>query len=271
MRSHYIKHKSATIHYRIFGSGSKLLFCFHGYGREGYTFSFLNRYLGNNYTIVAIDFPFHGLTKWDDKEAFKPAELKDMINQIRKALNPPAEKINLLGFSMGGRISLHLTQLFKGEIERLVLIAPDGLKFNFWRWLGSDTWIGNRLLAYIINKPGFALAVLNMVYKLKIIPRGLADFIHFYLDDEEQRVLLYNRWTSMRKFRPNLDKIKSIIKQNGIAVRMMFGNFDRVIPAAGGQAFKQGIESFATVKLIDAGHNLLNEVHAATIAQSFKD
>ncbi|MDB5193370.1 MAG: alpha/beta hydrolase [Segetibacter sp.] len=271
MQSHYITHKNATIHYRIFGRGEQLLFCFHGYGREGYTFSFLNGYLGNVYTIIAIDFPFHGLTKWEGKYAYKPTQLRDTINEIRTNLGKQHDKINLLGFSMGGRISLHLTQLFKGEVERLVLIAPDGLKFNFWRWLGSDTLIGNWLLAYIINKPGFALWVLNQVYRLKIIPRGLADFVHFYLDDEEQRLLLYNRWTSMRKFRPKLDKIKNIIKKNGIAVRMMFGSFDRVIPAAGGEEFKRGIEAFAKLKVIEAGHNLLSEVHAGAIAQSFKD
>jgi pimeloyl-ACP methyl ester carboxylesterase len=267
MQSHYITHKNSTIHYREFGSGLKLLFCFHGYGRESYTFSFLERYLRQDYTIVAIDIPFHGLTQWKDELIFQPKYLTHFLQQIAASLGKDNIKYSLLGFSMGGRIALHVTQLMVERVEKLILLAPDGLSFNFWRWFGSETWIGNKLLSYTIHNPGWLAWVINKAEKWKVIPRSLADFIGYYIQDEESRLILYRRWISMRKFSPSLGKLKKLIAQQKIEVRMMFGAFDRIIPYQGGERFKKGIDELATVEVIEAGHNLLNEVHARKIVQ----
>lgn len=267
MQSHYITHKNSVIHYRQFGDGPKLLFCFHGYGRESYTFSFLERRLGNAFTIIAIDIPFHGLTEWKDELIFKPEYLAKFILDIRSSLQKDDIKFSVLGFSMGGRIALYLTQLLAEKVERLVLLAPDGLSFNFWRWLGSGTWIGSKLLHYTIHHPGWLKWLINKAEKWHLIHRSLADFVRYYIYNEEHRKTLYRRWISMRKFKPAPAKLKRLITKNRIPVRMLFGAFDRVIPHKGGERFKQGIEQFAAVEVVEAGHHLLSEVHVRKIAQ----
>jgi pimeloyl-ACP methyl ester carboxylesterase len=271
MQSRYITHKNSTIHYRQFGSGNKLLFCFHGYGRESFTFSILERWLGNMFTIVAIDIPFHGLTQWKDELIFNPKYLTQFLLDIRRELKKDSMKFSILGFSMGGRIALYLTQLLPDKVERLVLLAPDGLSFNFWRWFGSETWIGSKLLHYTINHPGWLKWLINKAEKWRVIHRSLADFIRYYIDDDEHRKILYRRWISMRKFSPALAKLKSLISKNNIQVRMLFGAFDRVIPYRGGERFKEGIETLATVEVLEAGHNLLSEVNVRKIAQLIND
>lgn len=271
MQSHYITHKNSTIHYRQFGNGPKLLFCFHGYGRESYTFSFLQRKLGDIFTIIAIDIPFHGLTQWNDELVLKPKYLSQFILTIRNSLKKDDLKFSLLGFSMGGRIVLHLTELLYANIERLILIAPDGLSFNFWRWLGSETLIGSKMLHYTIHHPAWLERLINKAEKWHVIHRNLADFIRYYIADDEHRTTLYNRWISMRKFIPDLSKLKRLINKNGIAVKMLFGAYDRVIPYTGGERFRQGIEDLATVEVLDAGHNLLSEVNVRKIAQLIND
>ena len=267
MQSHYITHRNSTIHYRQFGNGAKLLFCFHGYGRESYTFSFLERYLGQQYTIVAIDIPFHGLTQWKDELIFQPKYLTHFVQEIAASVDKENSKFSILGFSMGGRIALHLTQLMTERVEKLILLAPDGMSFNFWRWFGSETWLGSKLLSYTIRNPSWIAWVINKAEKWKIISRSLADFVSYYIHDEESRVILYRRWISMRKFSPSLGKLKKLIAQNKIGVRMMFGSFDRIIPYQGGERFRNGLEEFATLEVVEAGHNLLNEVHARRIVQ----
>jgi pimeloyl-ACP methyl ester carboxylesterase len=271
MQSHYINHKNSTIHYRQFGVGPKLLFCFHGYGRESYTFSFLERTLGNVFTIIAIDIPYHGLTEWKEELIFKPTYLTQFLLDIRNALRKENMKFSLLGFSMGGRIALYLTQLLPDKVERLILLAPDGLSFNFWRWLGSETWLGGNLLHYTINNPGWIKWLISKAEKWRVIHRSLADFIGYYIYDDEHLMTLYQRWISMRKFSPSLSKLKGLIRKNKISVRMLFGAFDRVIPYQGGERFKQGIEELATVEVIESGHNLLSEAHVRKIAQLIND
>jgi hypothetical protein len=52
---------------------------------------------------------------------------------------------------------------------------------------------------------------------------------------------------------------------------MLFGSFDQVINYKGGEKFKEGIEEFASVKVIEAGHNLLSEGQVGKIAQLIND
>jgi pimeloyl-ACP methyl ester carboxylesterase len=267
MQSHYITFKNSTVHYRKFGNGSKLLFCFHGYGRESDTFYILERRLGSVFTIIAIDIPFHGLTDWKEEIVLKPEYLQQFLLQIRTDLNKDNIKFSLLGFSMGGRIALHLTQLMSELVERLILLAPDGLNFNFWRWMASDTWLGNKLMNYTIHNGRWVAAALNKAEKWHIIHRSLTGFLSYYLDNEEYRIKFYHRYIAMQKFRPSLSKLKQLIKKYRIPVKMMFGRYDQVIPYVGGEKFREGIEEFASVKIVDAGHHLLSESHADKIAQ----
>ena len=165
MQSHYIIYKNSSIHYRHYGNGSKLLFCFHGYGRDSDTFYILERRLGNLFTIIAIDIPFHGRTVWKDELTFKPAYLQELLLQIRSDLHEENSKFSLLGFSMGGRIALYLTQLMPEKIERLILLAPDGLHSNLWRSLASDTWVGNKFVNYTMHNTKWIGWLLNKAEK----------------------------------------------------------------------------------------------------------
>jgi pimeloyl-ACP methyl ester carboxylesterase len=176
-----------------------------------------------------------------------------------------------MGYSMGARLSLYLTQILFRHIERLVLIAPDGLRINFWHSIATHTWIGNKLLSYTIDNPVWFLAMLNFAERTKLINKSISSFVHYYMDDVEQRFILYNRWTSMRKFEPNLWKIKRLINKHKIKLGMMFGRYDNIIPLAGGQSFYVGIEDHTVLKVVDLGHNLLNEGNAAPIAELFND
>ena len=57
------------------GTGNKLLLCFHGYGEDAYSFSFLEKHLGETYSLIVIDFPFHGKTVWKDGLLFTANDL----------------------------------------------------------------------------------------------------------------------------------------------------------------------------------------------------
>ena len=271
MQSHYISYKNSLIHYRRFGDGKKLLFCFHGYGRDSTTFSFLAKYLGSRFTLIAIDLPFHGLTQWKDALIFKPASLSQMMIDISHQLKIQPVKFSILGFSMGGRVALHLTRLLPHHVERLILLAPDGLSFNFWRWVGSRTFVGRTILHYTMQHPHWLLRLVNMAEKWKLMHKSLADFVRYYINQEVQRKILYRRWITMRKFTAELTELKKLIKKNKIPVKMLFGAFDKVIPARGGQKFVKGIEAFATVEVVQLGHHLLTEGNVKKIVQLIND
>ena len=107
MPQHKLNFKNSIINYYKYGNGSKVLFCLHGYGEDGTSFLFLEKYLGNIYTLYAIDFPFHGNTKWNEKE---PLSAKDLLN-IFNLINTKQNNFSVLAYSMGGRIALHLLHI----------------------------------------------------------------------------------------------------------------------------------------------------------------
>jgi pimeloyl-ACP methyl ester carboxylesterase len=239
------------------------LLCLHGFGEEAETFSFLEKHLGNIFTIYAIDFPWHGQTAWNQSLTFSASGmiqvLKQMINDFEH------KKITLLCYSMGGRVGLSLLQRIPNNIQKAVLLAPDGLKVSFWYWLATQTWLGNGLFKYTMRYPFWFAWMVDVLKRFGWINMSVAKFVHAYIDDKKMRDDLYHIWTTMRKFRPQLEKVKSNIAQHQIPVHLVFGEFDRVILAENGYHFQKGVENCVSVHVIKSGHQLLKGKHAELI------
>ncbi len=266
MEKNLIKYKQSVIHYYLFGSGTKWLFCFHGYGEEGNSFYILEDELENDYTIVAIDFPFHGATDWKEGLLFTTHDLLQIISLITQKDNEP---ISLLGYSMGGRIALHILETIPKYIDRVVLVAPDGLHENFWYWLSTQTKAGNKLFIFSMEHPKWLFSLMQISNRAGLLNNSLFKIAHYYLDDTASRLLLYERWTTMRKFKIDFHKLKDIIHAYNIHVRFLFGSYDRIVLSKRAKYFKEGIEEQVKVSVIEAGHQLLKEKYAAAIATLF--
>lgn len=261
--SHIINWRSSTVHYRRYGHGAEWLFCFHGYGEEGSSFEMMEEFLADRFSIIAIDMPFHGQTNWQEGLLFPATDLIGIINRIK----PAGEPFSLLGYSMGGRVALRLLQGIPGQIKKVVVVAPDGLHKNKWQWLSTRTKLGNRLFAYTMRKPFWMFRFMDISTKLGLFNKSIFKFAHYYLDDAAQRLSLYQRWTTMREFRPDLNVLRKSILTNKIPVRMLFGKHDRVILTKHGTRFSRQAGNTVLVKEIEAGHILLKEKYASLIAQ----
>lgn len=261
--SQQLRFRHSTIHYTRWGRGTEWLFCFHGYGEESGSFQFLEKTLEEQYTVIAIDLPFHGDTQWQEELSFEPAELLNIIHQIR----PQGQGFHLLGYSMGGRVSLQLLQLAPAEIRSILLVAPDGLHRKIWQRLATDTSMGQRIFTQVMNRPGWLLAALDGAAKLGLYNRNLLKFMHYYLDEAPQRKLLYKRWLTLRRFKPNRKLAKKIIRQNRIPVQLVFGRYDPVILTRYGTAFSKRTDGLVSLTELEAGHQLLREKYATAIAR----
>src|SRR5438477_8590113 len=147
-----LAYNSSVINYYVFGSGAEVLFCLHGYGENGSSFSFLEKHLGVVYTIYAIDFPFHGATEWKEDQPFT---IDDLIIILHSIQSKQSAMFSLLAYSMGGRAAMHLLQQIPEKIKAVVLIAPDGLHVNFWYWFTTRTRFGNKAFAYTMKRPAW--------------------------------------------------------------------------------------------------------------------
>ena len=260
MHQQKISFKNSSVNYYKYGNGEKVLFCLHGYSEDGKSFSFLENHIGTTYTLYAIDLPFHGNTKWNEDQSLNAKDLIDLFNIINPNSN---RRVSILAYSFGGRIALHLFEKFNEQFEKIVLVAPDGLHVNSWYWLSVHTLFGNRLFKANMQNPSLFFSLLKLADKAKLMNKSIVKFVHYYLDDKNERSLLYKRWTIMKAFKPNLTIIKKLCIEKNVDMHILFGKYDRFILSKHATVFNH-VKNIS-IKTIDAGHRLLNENYVSDI------
>ena len=258
MISSAISYKDSVIHYLKAGSGERLLFFFHGYGESATSFATVAEKLSDNFTIVAIDLPFHGKTGWNESQVVKPKELVDILDAIAARESKRLDKWLISGYSLGGRIALMILQLVPERINHVVLLAPDGLTINGWYRLATRSYLGNRLFRYTMKNPGWFMKFLRTANRLKVVNQSIYKFSISYLQDPGIRMDLYLRWTGLREFRPDVGKLKKIVLKENILVDLVYGRFDRIIRYQQAEKFRSGIEKQTRLTILDAGHQLFH-------------
>lgn len=266
-----LTYRNSVINYYRFGKGTKLIICFHGYGENATSFSFLEKY-SDQFSFIAIDLPFHGKTEWNEGLNFTPDNLAAIINRIiHETSNKPQpinEKLTLLGFSLGGRAALSLYQFQPGSINSLVLLAPDGLKMNFWYWLSTQTWAGRKTFYFTMKHPEWFFILLKALNKLKLVNASIFKFVNSYIADKQIRILLYQRWVTLRKLKPRISLIKPHILNYKTIINLIYGKHDRIILSTRGEKFRDGIEAYCSLKIMESGHQVLQEKYAGEIVNA---
>jgi pimeloyl-ACP methyl ester carboxylesterase len=269
-----VQYKNSIIAYRMYGAGLQPVICLHGYGEQADSFAFLENYAADLFTFYSIDLPFHGYTQWKEGLHFTTLDLNEIVIAIlataKSSLHTSTNSIVLLGYSLGGRMALSLYQQMPASINKIVLLAPDGLIVNKWYWLATQTWLGNKLFAFTMQKPGWILGLLHLMNRFSLINASIYKFVKFYISDKQVREQLYNRWTALRKIKPNLSRIKKAILTHQTPTRLLYGKHDRIILSSNAEKFIKGIEDNCKLTVIDAGHGVLAKRYAEEILTNLK-
>lgn len=263
MNSFYISYKQSKIHCLQWGSGGPIMICLHGFGETADTFLPLAGHMKNRYTLIAVDLPLHGKTVWNEGMNCLPSDIVGIIDKIPGL---PNTRFSLAGYSMGGRVALSVYEQIPQRVQQLILLAPDGIKINFWYWLATQTTQGNRLFQYLMNKPDIFFVITRMLKQCGMINLGIYNYVHQYLKKKEKRLQLYTIWTTMRKLKPGTKTIKSLVSANKTRITLFYGRYDRVIRHSTGSGFRKGLEDHCTLHILPCGHRLLQEKNTPTIA-----
>lgn len=248
----FIRQKNNHISVYQYGFGPRILIAFHGFGESGKSFSGFEAVFGKEFTIYAPDLPLHGATEWNSSQVVSRdlEELAEILLSRSGAL-----RCSILGYSMGGRMALCLAQRFILQTDCLVLLAPEGLKKNFWFSFATGTLTGHFLFRYIIFHPVLFNFLLAAGTRLSLVNESLSKFVSRHLNTKQERQQVYHLWMKMKKMKPDVPFLLQQVKIMKLPVWAWFGHYDRVVPPSTGKLLKTLPD--AHVSIVQNGHQLL--------------
>lgn len=221
-------------------NGNRPLLMFHGYGQNGSVFKNIEGY--------SIELFFHGNSVWHNgEEPLEKSEWKEIINEFLE--KNQITTFSVLGFSMGGKFALATLEAFPDRVKEIILLAPDGIKTSFWYSLATYPIAFRKVFKSLINNHPRFLKIATTSRKLGLIDKGVLRFVETQMDSEEKRKRVYYSWVVFRHLKFDIDKIRSIIKERNIELKVYVGRYDKIIKPDGLKKLTSRIE------VLDAGHN----------------
>lgn len=257
--------KSSTICYRSWGNGKELMIAFHGYGLDGLSFYPISEKLQERFTWVAIDLPYQGRTRWREPGILGEEELCQLIKKFLSHIGHTG-KVNLLAYSIGGNYTLGLVHRAPELIDRLILIAADGLKFKPMFWFITKTWFGRAIFKGFVIFPQPFFWVISVSRSLRIYPPRVLTFFYESIATRNKRAALMLRWISVSRILPSQSAVVRVINKHEIPVFLMFGRKDQVIPVGNAENFNSKLKNSKLI-ILEQGHQLLNKLNAQALEE----
>ncbi len=247
-------YQQSTIYYHIGGVGERVLFAFNGFANyaEELMPLFANCV---QYKVVIIDLP--GYSDWH-KAVMDRKDLVGIITAFCTQLK--ITKFALFGYSLGAKICLNITEQIPEKIYNIILLAPDGLKHNFWYNIAVGNPLGKWIFKKITQQPKPFLYLVSFLEKMRIVNIAEKKLVFYNLQNEKLRNQLYGTWNMLFPLRHNISFTKKAIRKFNIPLSIIVGKKDYLFPQNVAYKFTKDINNAHVIE-INSGHHCLKEKH----------
>lgn len=259
----------ARIHVRDTGGreGQPVMILLHGSNASLHTWEPLVARLRDEWRIVRLDLPGHGLTGATPTGRYDTQEYVATVDQVASALG--VDKFVLGGNSMGGGVSWRYAVDHPNRVQALVLLDAGGMppraddpqpssnigfrimRSSLGRWLGTQ----------ITPRPLIAQSLRQSVSNQTIVTE---DAIDRYWE-----LFRYpgNRQATAIRFARGWDNSRAeALRQVSVPALVLFGAEDRLINPSAAQSFAERLANDEVVILPGVGHLPMEEAPDATVA-----
>lgn len=253
----YIAKNKTKIAYQRYGSGKKVMLAFHGFGQSKAYYRCFDEHIGKEFSIYAFDLLFHGESWWGKKETpIEPGDWRELLDLFFTKEN--IDCFVICGYSLGGKYALVTLQLFPHRVEKMMMIAPDGIKTSFWYSLATyPDWM-RAYFKYLVFKPQSFHRFLLTFNKLKLVDKSLLKFAHGQMNTRKKRYKVYFSWVVTRHLIFDMKEIAQIINNHNIPLHFYLGRYDRIITLANMSVLLKYLNE-KNVHILETGHNNLIE------------
>ena len=186
-----------------------------------------------------------------------PSLLQEAIEEWLNELNWAHLPKHLLGYSLGGRISLTLFERNPKVWSGMILLAPDGFKKNAMYRFAVETAMGRACWAFVDRHAEAVRSFIRGLRRARIIPAHLEHFALHHTEDHAMRQLVSNTWKTHRLFWPSrrgTAKAWGQLPQRDVHVHAVFGDRDAIIPWAWSRPWRHLGSSHVHFVTVNSGH-----------------
>jgi len=252
-QTHFFEFEKSKIHYSKIGSGAKSLLAFHGFGQDHSAFDEVAKQLTERYTIYSFDLFYHGKSHWKEGH---PEMSKSIWGDILKAFikHHDIDTFSVICFSMGGKFALTSMQTIPEKIDKVIMIAPDGIQTSMWYNLATYPIIFQDYFRSMIVRPARFYFILKMMRKLKLVDKGILRFAQSQMNSTKKRRRVYYSWVVFKSLTFDMNKIALITNANQIGLTMILGTYDKIITRKGMQKLLNKLDHHQ-LEMVESGHN----------------
>ena len=221
--------------------------------------------LGNDYRVVSVDMPGHGLTgptpAADYSRAGMVAFLKEFVDTYGLASQNGSAGFVLGGNSMGGSISALYTLEHPQDVSSLILVSASGMPrpaeaevpmaFKLAR-----SPIFSPILLYVTPRSLFENALRDVTVPEDFVTEAMVDRYHALALLEGQRAALRSRFAGSNKPETLFERVGDIEQPTLV----LWGAHDPLIPVSAAYEYDKRLPNSELVILEGAGHLAMEEV-----------
>lgn len=250
-----------NVHYRDEGKrDGRVLVLIHGSNASLHTWEPWVKRLGNDYRIISMDLPGHGLTGVDPAGTYDNASYVGVVDRLLTKLG--VGKAVIGGNSMGGGVSWMYALAHPEKTEALLLVDAGGQP----QAKPDELPIGFRLMRMPIIKEAARLIAPRSIFESSIQnTMSVQSKIDDALIDRYWELNRYpgNREATMKRF-SSPGSMKSGTKEQlatiKVPVLIMWGEADKLIPVSSARWFAEAIPGARLVVYPNVGHIPMEEV-----------
>ena len=201
----FLEKEKVRLAYKKIGKGNKIMLLFHGYGQDCHCWGVIEENLKEEYTFFCFDLPFHGETMIGNptKNSLE-ISLKEFLKQNN------ITDFSVLGFSLGARLALFCAEISPQNIQHIFLLAPDGIKNNFWFNLATRFWFSNALFSAFLAHQKLFMKFGKILTTIGLLDNAVLNFVQNQTNSQEKLKKIHQTWLFFAKI-PSIST-KEILK-----------------------------------------------------------
>ena len=231
-----------------------MLVALHGFLGNVDRFHVLRPYLERHFKVYYFDLPFHGATRWEADRVL-PEDLVGIIDWVQD--QEPGAALELMGYSLGAKVSINLYLARPDAVSRLWLLAPDGMKTKYLHW-------AEKLPGFVVNKvsrmsedPAQLRQWAAGLRQRGILPPQAHQFVEWNLATPERRRRAVVMWHTLQDFAIRPAGFRRTLLRRQTPVVLVLGQDDPYIPYAVWTDFADTVPTVHTITR-RTGHRLLD-------------